>query len=306
MSDPVTVREVGPRDGLQLMSKVVPTATKLKWIKRQAEAGFTEIEVTSFVPPKLMPQFADAADVTNGANDVSGLTASVLALTLQGGIRALQAGAGVVNFVLSASEAHNQSNVRCSTEDSILAFRGLLDWQWQNAPETRVTAAIATSFGCSLQGEVPEKQVCAIAAQLAEAKAAEITLADTVGYANPRRVKHMFRTVAAEVGDVPLAAHFHDTRGMGLANVLAALEIGIVKFDAALAGLGGCPFAPGATGNIATEDVVYMLEDMGFHTGIDINALLRLREDFAHWLPDEPLQGRLDTAGIARTFAPAA
>ncbi len=306
MSKPVTVREVGPRDGLQLVSKVMPTTTKLDWITRQAAVGFAEIEVTSFVPPKLMPQFADAAEVTEAANGIPGLTASALALNLQGGIRALQAGARVVNFVLSASDAHNQSNVRCSTEASIRAFRSLLDWQWQNAPQTRVTAAIATSFGCSLQGDVPEAQVCAIAAQLAEAKAAEITLADTVGYANPRQVARLFQAVAAEVGDVPLAAHFHDTRGMGLANVLAALECGITKFDTALAGLGGCPFAPGATGNIATEDTVYMFESMGLRTGVDLDALLRLREDFAHWLPDEPLQGRLGPAGLARTFTPAA
>lgn len=306
MSVPVTVREVGPRDGLQLVSRPMQTATKLDWITRQAETGFAEIEVTSFVPPKLLPQFADAAEVTTGANALPNLTASALALNLQGGIRALQAGAKVVNFVLSASEAHNQSNVRCDTEASIRAFRGLLDWQWQNAPQTRVTAAIATSFGCSLQGDVAEAQVCAIAAELAEAKAAEITLADTVGYANPVQVKRLFQAVAAEVGDVPLAAHFHDTRGMGLANVLAALDCGITKFDAALAGLGGCPFAPGASGNIATEDTVYMLEAMGLRTGVDLDALLRLREALTGWLPDEPLQGRLGKAGIARTFAPAA
>lgn len=306
MSDRVTVREVGPRDGLQLVGTPMPTATKLDWITRQAAAGFAEIEVTSFVPPKLLPQFADAAEVTAGANALPDLTASALALNLQGGIRALQAGAKVVNFVLSASEAHNQSNVRCDTEASIRAFRGLLDWQWQNAPQTRVTAAIATSFGCSLQGDVPEANVCAIAAQLADAKAAEITLADTVGYANPVQVKRLFRAVAVEVGNVPLAAHFHDTRGMGLANVLAGLDCGITKFDAALAGLGGCPFAPGASGNIATEDSVYMLEAMGLRTGVDLDALLRLREDLTGWLPDEPLQGRLGKAGVARTFAPAA
>jgi hydroxymethylglutaryl-CoA lyase len=301
----VTVREVGPRDGLQLVSNVMSTATKMEWITRQAAAGFDEIEVTSFVPPKLMPQFSDAVEVTQAANQVPGLTVSALALNLKGGIRALQAGARVVNFVLSASEAHNQSNVRCSTEASLRALRGILDWQWQFAPQACVTAAIATSFGCSLQGDVPQTQVCALAAQLAEAKVAEITLADTVGYANPRQVKRLFQAVATEVGDVPLAAHFHDTRSMGLTNVLAALDCGISKFDAALAGLGGCPFAPGASGNIATEDTVYMLETMGLRTSIDLDALLRLREDFARWLPEEPLQGRLGIAGIARNFTPA-
>ena len=302
MKDSITIREVGPRDGLQLVSNVMPTETKLEWISRQTAAGFAEIEVTSFVPPNLLPQFADAAPVTAGANALPGLTASVLALNLKGGIRALEAGASVVNFVLSASEAHNQSNVRCSTAMSIGAFRELLDWKAQNAPQARVTAAIATSFGCSLQGDVPVEKVREIASELARAKAAEITLADTVGYAHPRQVKSLFSAIAAEVGNLPLAAHFHDTRGMGLANVLAALDCGITKFDAALAGLGGCPFAPGATGNIATEDTVYMCEAMGLKTGIDLDALLRLREDMNNWLPRERLQGRLATAGPALTF----
>ena len=302
MPDRVTIREVGPRDGLQMLGQVMPTATKIDWITRQARAGFSEIEVTSFVPPKLLPQFADAAEVTAAANQVPTLTATALALNLKGGIRALQAGAPVVNFVVSASEAHSHSNVRCSTDAALATFRDLLDWGARHAPQSRINAAIATAFGCSLQGDVPVARVCAIAAELAEAGAAELSLADTVGYANPVQVTRMFRAVSAVVGDRPLAAHFHDTRGMGLANVVAALDCGVRKFDAALAGLGGCPFAPGATGNIATEDTVYMLESMGMRTGVDIDALLQLRRDFAHFLPDQPLQGRLAQAGVARTF----
>ena len=244
--------------------------------------------------------------LNTGANRVAGLTASALALNLKGGVRAFEAGAAVVNFVLSASEAHNQSNVRADTATSVRAYRDLMEWRDENAPAGRVNVAIATAFGCSMQGDVPEARVLALAAELAEAGPAEITLADTVGYGDPRQVERLFRRVAAEAKGIPVTAHFHDTRGMGLANVAAALAAGVRKFDAALAGLGGCPFAPGASGNIATEDTVYMLEAMGLSTGVDWDALMRLRAGFAEWLPGETLQGRLGVAGAARTFVPAA
>ncbi len=302
MAERVVVREVGPRDGLQLVTDFLPTQTKREWVLRQAGTGFAEIEVTSFVPPKLLPQFADAAEVVEAANAVDGLTASALALNLKGATRAMDAGARVVNFVLSASEAHNHANVRCSTDASLETFSEIVSWQRQNTPQARITAAIATSFGCSLQGEVPETRVREIAVRLAEAGTTEITLADTVGYANPHQVGRLFAQVSGDVGAVPLAAHFHDTRGMGLANVAAALDPGVRKFDAALAGLGGCPFAPGATGNIATEDTVYMLEAMGLGTGIDFEALLDVRRQIAEWLPNEALHGHLGAAGVARTF----
>ncbi|MAT88259.1 MAG: hydroxymethylglutaryl-CoA lyase [Aestuariivita sp.] len=306
MSAAVIVREVGPRDGLQLVNDFLPTNSKLEWITQQAGAGFSEIEVTSFVPPKLMPQFADAENVIFACSKLPNMVASALALNLKGVVRALDAGADVVNFVLSASEEHSHSNARTSTDEAISVFKNTKEWQRKNAPNSSITVAIATSFGCSLQGDVPEYQVAKIAAQLAEFEPAEITLADTVGYANPLQVKRIFKAVAAEVGNIPLAAHFHDTRGLGLANVVAALDVGVRKFDAALAGLGGCPFAPGASGNIATEDTVYMLETLGMRTGINLEALMKLREDFALWLPNEPLQGRLGSAGFARTFTYAA
>ena len=306
MSTAVTVREVGPRDGLQLVSDFLPTKTKLEWITKQAETGFSEIEVTSFVPPKLMPQFADAESVISVTNNLPNVTASALALNFKGVIRAIEAGAKVVNFVLSASEEHSQSNAKTSTEQAINVFKSAQEWQQKNAPNAIISVAIATSFGCSLQGNVPEYQVAKIASQLVEFGAAEITLADTVGYANPLQVKRIFKAVAAEVGNIPLTAHFHDTRGLGLANVVAALDAGVRKFDAALAGLGGCPFAPGASGNIATEDTVYMLETLGLRTGINLEKLMKLRENFALWLPNEQLQGRLGNAGVARTFTYAA
>lgn len=298
----VIIREVGPRDGLQLVRKFMNTDTKLEWITQQVRTGFKEIEVTSFVPPKLMPQFSDAEEVIHASNNLPRLTASALAVNLKGGVRALQAGTSVVNFVLSASEAHSQSNARISTEAAIQVCYELIDWQKQNAPNSKIAVAIATSFGCSLQGNVDEYQVSKIAAQLAEAGPAEITLADTVGYANPSQVKRIFKAVAAEVQDVPLVGHFHDTRGLGLANVVAALDSGVQKFDTSLAGLGGCPFAPGASGNIATEDTVNMCETMGLRTGIDLYALMQLRKRFSLWLPDEALEGRMIKAGISSTF----
>ena len=297
MSGPVTVREVGLRDGLQLVKRPLDTDKKLDWIRAQAATGFTEIEVTSFVPPALLPQFADAAEVLQGASVVAGLTASALVLNIRGAIRAIDAGARKITFVLSASEAHNQSNVRCSTDDSLAMFRELAA-EIRTRDDIALAGAIATSFGCSIQGEVRESRVLLIAATMADAGAIEINLADTVGYAHPRQVTRIFDDVAREVGQVLLAAHFHDTRGLGLANVVAAFDSGVRRFDAALGGLGGCPFAPGASGNIATEDTVYLLECLGADTGVDIQALLDLRERMPIWLPSESLGGKLATAGL--------
>ncbi|XAT60652.1 hydroxymethylglutaryl-CoA lyase [Rhodobacteraceae bacterium Araon29] len=303
MRECVVVREVGLRDGLQLVDYFVSTSKKKEWIFRQASLGFSDIEVTSFVPQKLLPQFADAAEIVEYANSIDCLTASALALNVKGAQRAMEAGARKICFVLSASEMHNQSNARCSTNQSIERLSEIHVWQQERHPETSVVAAIATSFGCSLQGNVPEKRVVEIAALLAEKGAREIVLADTVGYGNPKQVRSMFEKVRQEISDVPLAAHFHDTRAMGLANVTAALEADVRTFDAALGGLGGCPFAPGATGNIATEDTVYMLESMGLSTNVDVDGLIKLRKDFAYWLPKENLHGRLSRAKPAINFS---
>lgn len=290
----VSVREVGPRDGLQLVKTHLDTATKIAWIKAQAQAGFREIEVTSFVPPSVLPQFSDAAEVLAAANAMPDLKASVLVPNLKGGIRALEAGARKVTFVLSASESHNQSNVRCSTDASLDMFRELK----RVAGEVEVAGVIATSFGCSIEGHVSEKRVIDIARQLVDAGADEISLADTVGYANPRQVRELFSYAIAERSMVPLAAHFHDTRGFGIANVMAAFDKGVRRFDAALGGLGGCPFAPGASGNVATEDVVHLLTNVGADTGIDMKAIIKLRERLSAWLPDEKLYGKLLAAGL--------
>jgi len=306
MTETVSIREVGLRDGLQLVETYLPTETKLSWCKEEAAAGFTEIEVTSFVPPSILPQFADAAVVLGGAQEIGGLLPSVLVPNLKGAIRALDAGAKKISFVLSASEAHNQSNVRCSTDASLTMFRELLEERKARELQdtVQIAGAIATSFGCSIQGHVPETRIIEIAAAMASAGADEVNLADTVGYANPRQVSRIFEQADTVVGPVPLAAHFHDTRGMGLANVVAAYDTGVRRFDASLGGLGGCPFAPGASGNIATEDCVYLLENLGVNTGIDLSALLRLRAKLTDWLSGEEMSGKLLLAGPAKTFAP--
>lgn len=308
ISERAEVREVGLRDGLQLVQAFMPTETKLKWICLQAATGFKEIEVTSVVPPKIIPQFADSAEVLAGAKEIEGLLSTVLVPNLKGGQIAFERGAEKVTFVISASEEHSRSNVRKTTEEALAEFRVLMEERNRLGLQgkCKLGGAIATSFGCSIQGDVPEARVYEIAAELSEIGADEINIADTVGYANPMQVKRIFTDVQKHIGGVPVAAHFHDTRGMGLANVVAAAEAGVRKFDTSLGGLGGCPFAPGATGNIATEDCIYLLESIGFHTGIDIPALLKVRERLDEWLPGERVEGRLGKAKPAKTFRMAA
>lgn len=301
------VREVGLRDGLQLIQTMLASDIKIEWCRLQAAAGFNEIEVTSFVPPSVIPQFADAAEVLAAANGIENLRPSVLVPNLNGGIRALDHGARKITMVLSASEQHNLSNVRKSTDASIAEFGELVAERGRRtlADDVEISCALATAFGCSIQGDVPESRVYGIAAELVALGADELNIADTVGYANPIQVRRMFTELTACFGSVTIAAHFHDTRAMGLSNVVAAAEAGVRRFDASLGGLGGCPFAPGATGNIATEDCVYLLENLGFATGINIDALLEVRRKLEDWLPGERIEGRLMKAGPAKTFMPA-
>ena len=303
-ADKVTIREVGLRDGLQMASIQVSTQVKLEWCKLQHEAGFQEIEVTSFVPPKLLPQFSDASDVLAGALKHENLLASVLVPNLKGAIRAMDTGAKKITFVLSASEAHNQSNVRMSTDESLVMFADVLRERDERGLSDKIEIAgvIATSFGCSIQGRVEPDRVCQIAEQMGKLGADEISIADTVGYGDPCAVSCLFSSVSQVVGNVPLAAHFHDTRGLGLANVYAATQQGVRRFDASLGGLGGCPFAPGATGNIATEDCAYLLESVGLSTGIDFDKMIAIRGKLPEWLPGEALWGKLAKAGPAKIF----
>ncbi len=308
-AETVVVREVGPRDGLQMAKAVMPTAAKLRWIAAMAAAGVREMEVASFVPPASLPQMADAAEVTRAVHaSHPGLRTVNLAPNLRGAQNAHAAGARRILLPVSASEAHSRSNVRRSRADQVSEVARVVAWARTLGPEApRIEAGIATAFGCSLQGEVSEAEVVALAAQLVEAGADTIGLADTLGYATPSQVRRVARAVRVEVGAARFGnLHLHDTLGTALANVLAALEEGVRGFDAALGGLGGCPFAPGSVGNVATEDLVHLLEAEGFDTGIDLAALIAARAVLAEGLPGERLHGRVAAAGIPPTWRRAA
>jgi hydroxymethylglutaryl-CoA lyase len=303
MSERAEIREVGLRDGLQLVKTILTTEQKLEWCRSAVQAGITEIEVTSFVPPNVVPQFVDADAVARGAVKISGFTAAALVPNLRGAERAFETGIAKINYVLSASEAHNQANVRRSTQESLDDFVRIVAKRAEvSKGSVAIGAGIATAFGCTISGTVSEKRVVQIAEQLARSGPDEIIVADTVGYANPAQVERLARAVVRTVSPISVACHFHDTRGLGLANVAAALNAGVRRFDASLGGLGGCPFAPGATGNINTEDCVFLLESLGYETGIDIEALVRLRATVESWLPGERFCGAIARAGLPKTF----
>lgn len=299
------IREVGPRDGIQLIRPFLATARKIEWCSASVAAGIRQVEATSFVSAKAIPQFADGATVVAGLRDVGGIEVAALVPNLKGAEAAFSAGVHRVNFVLSASEVHNVANVRRTIDQSLAEFEAIAAERKARELANSVTLSsiIATSFGCSLAGRVSESQVMTLATALARAGADEIVLADTVGYGNPAQVRRMFKDLSKAVGALPLAAHFHDTRGLGLANVFAAVDAGVRRFDASLGGLGGCPFAPGATGNINTEDCAYLLESLGFATGVDFERLLKLRDRVQRWLPREPLHGAVARAGLPKSFS---
>ena len=304
MTEHAHVREVGLRDGLQSIAEILPTEQKIAWLEAEHAAGVREIEVSSFVPPKLLPQLADAEVVVRHALALPGLTVSALIPNLRGAERGLALGVHEMNFVLSVSEGHNRANVRRTTAESIEDFRRVVAL-CHTAPaerRPRVACGLATAFGCTIEGAVDEDRVRDIAVEVAEAGADAIILADTVGYGQPTAVERAFRRVIADVAPLTVTGHFHDTRGLGLANVLAALNAGARAFDASLGGLGGCPYAPGATGNIVTEDLAFMLEAMGFDTGIDIEQLIALRELVARALPNVVQHGAIAKAGLPKNF----
>ena len=297
------IREVGLRDGIQMAKDVLPTERKIEWIRAAAAAGMKDIEVTSFVPPKVVPQFVDAVEVASASLEMGGFTASALIPNLRGAERGIALGMPLLNYVLSASDEHNIANVRRPTEESITDFGRIVAYRDEHAKgRTRLTGGIATAFGCTISGAVSERRVVEIAVRLAELGADELVIADTVGYANPAQIRRIVRAVLRELGGMPVGLHLHDTRGLGLANVVAAIDVGVVRFDASLGGLGGCPFAPGATGNIDTEDTAYLLEELGFETGIDIEALVELRRTVESWLPGERFSGTIARAGLPKTF----
>jgi hydroxymethylglutaryl-CoA lyase len=298
----IHVIEVGPRDGLQIAKAIMPTALKQRWIREAAAAGLTEIEVCSFVPAKVVPGMGDAAEVTAYARTIPNLTTGVLVPNRKGAEAAIAAGAQILSMPISVSVSHNMANIRKSHDQSIDELRAVLEMAEAAPQRPTVVAALSTSFGCSIEGAVPERNVLALAERVLAAGAETITLADTIGIGNPAQVKRLFTAAHQAFGKSKVGgAHFHDTRGQGLANVVAALDAGVTSFDACLAGLGGCPFAPGASGNICTEDLVWMLEEMGLSTGIDVARLLATRAVLVEGLPGEKLSGHLAEAGLART-----
>ncbi len=303
MNPDVLVSEVGPRDGLQSVKATMATADKIRWIIALHAAGLREIEVASFVPAKLLPQMADAADVVTHALTLPGLTVMALVPNLRGAQAAIEAGVHKITIPVSASAAHSLANVRKTREAMIDEVRAIVALRNDTAPHVRVEAGISTAFGCTLQGDVPQDEVVWTAAQVVAAGVDEAGLSDTTGYANPAQVRRLFKRVRAEIGDRTGAAHMHNTRGLGLANCLAAYDVGVRTFDASLGGLGGCPYAPGASGNVVTEDLVFMFEAMGVSTGIDIQKLIAAREPLKAGLPGEPVYGMTPEAGLPKTFA---
>jgi len=306
MGERVIVCEVGPRDGLQMANGRMATEAKVRWIGAIAAAGAPEIEVGSFVPPRLIPQMADSAEIVARALEIPGLAVAALAPNLRGAQAAYAAGAHRLSIPVSVSEGHSRANLNRTPAEQIAEVGRVMEWLRGQKRRVRVQAACSTAFGCSIDGVVPPAKAIEIATALAEAGADEVALADTVGYANPAQVRALVRAVRAAIGAKLTTLHLHDTMGLGLANALAGLEEGVRRFDASLAGLGGCPYAPGASGNIVTEDLVFMLESMGFATGIDLGKLIAARAMLHEAMPAEPLHGQVPKAGIPKTFRAAA
>jgi hydroxymethylglutaryl-CoA lyase len=293
------VREVGLRDGLQSLARTVPTATKREWLRAAHAAGLREIEVGSFVPPKLMPQLADTAELVAFAKTLPGLNVTVLVPNLKGAERAFESGADALLLPLSASHAHSLANLRKAPDDVLREAEAIVARRDELGARCHVEVGISTAFGCTLQGRVEPAEVLRLVRAALDLGADEVGLADTVGYADPAAVASLFGRAFEVAGERLTWAHFHDTRGLGLANVYAAWQAGMRRFDASLAGIGGCPHAPGASGNVATEDVAYLFASMGVVTGLDVPAQ---RQQLGQWLDGEPLHGHVWRAGLPKTL----
>ena len=296
----VLISEVGPRDGLQSVKATMPTANKFAWIDGLYNSGLREIEVCSFVPAKMLPQMADAAEVVRHALTLPGLTVMALVPNLRGAEAALAAGVHKLTIPVSASEAHSLANVRKTRSDMIKEVQSIIGLKNKLAPHVKVEAGVSTAFGCTIQGTVTDEDVVWMAAELANAGADEVGLSDTTGMANPAQVRRLFNKVRAVIGEKTGAAHMHNTRGLGLANCLAAFDVGVTTFDSSQGGLGGCPYAPGASGNVVTEDLVFMFEAMGIKTGVDLEKLMAARTHLQAGLPQEPLYGMTPEAGFPK------
>lgn len=298
----VVVREVGLRDGLQSVATVMPTAIKCEWLRRAHAAGQREIEVGSFVPPRLLPQMADSAEIVAYARTLPGLTVTALVPNVAGARRAIAAGADHILLPISASRLHSRANVRKEPEAMIEELRAIVAERDASGARMTVEGGIGTAFGCGIQGHVDPAEVLSLLRAALDAGADCVSIADTIGYADPRAVRTVFGAAVEIAGDRLWAGHFHDTRGLALANVYAAMEVGVSRFDSSLGGIGGCPFAPGASGNVASEDLVYMLHSMGIETGVDLEALIALRRFVETELANEQFHGTIARAGLPGTF----
>lgn len=297
----ILISEVGPRDGLQNISAKMPTEAKKAWISAEAAAGVREIEVGSFVPARVLPQLADTAEVVAFARTIPGLTVAVLVPNARGAANAIAAGAHKLTLPLSVSETHSLRNLN-RTHEQVFAEARQIAAMIADLPESQrphLEGSLSTVFGCTLEGQVTDATILRCAEQLMAAGCDEVGLSDTTGYADPAAVKRMIRLVRGAVGDAAVTGiHLHNTRGLGLANALAALDAGLETLDSSLGGLGGCPFAPGASGNIVTEDLAFMLDAMGLDTGIDLDKLFAVRSILTQALPGEPLYGFVTEAGL--------
>ncbi len=306
---PVIIREVGLRDGLQSIARVLPTAQKIAWIREAHAAGQREIEVGSFVPPRLLPQLADTAELVAYAKTLPDLCVSVLVPNLKGAQRALESGADVMLLPLSASHAHSLANLRKTPDEVVQEIGRIRAARDASGGSTGsrclIEVGISTAFGCTLQGRVEPAEVLRLLQAVLDAGVDRVGLADTVGYADPEMVHDLFERCLRVAGDRLTCGHFHDTRGLGMANVYAAWQTGITRFDACLGGIGGCPHAPGASGNVATEDVAYLFASMGVASGLDFHKLIALRAKLAQWLDGETLYGSLWRAGLPKTTSAA-
>lgn len=299
----VTIREVGMRDGLQSIQTIVPTERKLEWVRDAYHAGVREIEVGSFVPARLLPQLADTPEVLAYAKTLPGLFATVLVPNLKGAERAIEGQADLMLVPLSASHQHSLANLRKTPDEVVAEVARIRAARDAAGAKTLIEGGVGTAWGCTLQGHVETSEVLRLMQALLDAGADRVSLADTVGYADPASVRALCEQAMRIAGDRFCCGHFHDTRGMAMANVYAALEAGVTRFDASLAGIGGCPHAPGASGNVSTEDLAFMLTSMGKDTGIDLERLLVLRAKVARWLEGEILHGALARAGLPKTYA---
>jgi hydroxymethylglutaryl-CoA lyase len=304
----IEISEVGPRDGLQSIAPIMASADKKEWISALAAAGVPEIEVGSFVPAKLLPQLADTAEMVVHARSIPGLSVAVLVPNLRGAENALAVNPHKITVPLSVSETHSLKNVRRTHEQVLAEVRGIraaIDAQ-PTALRPKLEGSLSTAFGCTIEGEVPLSKVLEMAEKLMEAGCDEVGLSDTTGYASPRQVRDYTRAIHRLLGASALTGiHLHNTRGQGLANVMAALDVGLTTVDASMGGIGGCPFAPGASGNIVTEDLVFLLESMGLKTGINFERLFEARRILAKALPTVELYGLTPDAGFPKDFRPA-